>query len=156
MNRYFKRRVSKGPKLEKDEDNSDLESVASEEFEQYMAENADVDFAADMKAKPKAGKKAKKRSGDEDEESDEEEDGNFDDLEAAEMDSEDDFGQDEDFQDAFKEFDDMLDDVTVPGTEQDEDKMDDEDGEIGFNEEDVEFSEGNQISSFFFKFENFH
>ena len=114
--RYFKRRSSmKGPsRIGEDDDLEDMESVASEDFEQYLAENADLDFAADMKPKSKTDKSKKKKKGEEDEEDDDVDAGSESDLDAAECDSEDDFDGDADFQDAFKDFDEMLNDDTLP------------------------------------------
>ena len=152
--RYFKRRASKMPvKIKRDEDDddvSDMESVASEEFEEYLAQGADFDFASDMKAKPKADKKKKKTDDDGEEDKESDEGGAGSDLDAAEMDSdEEDFENDDDFQDAFKDFDDMLNESTaadeelVDGEEVDLGEPLDEEG--GFREEDVEFSDGKQF-----------
>ena len=149
--RYFKQRSGKNPKArkedgdDKDDDEeigSDFESVADEGFDEYLAQSADFDFAADLKGKPKTDK-AKKKKKEADEEDDEEEEGGADsDLEAAEMDSDEDFEGDEEFQDAFKDFDDMLND-TEPPKEEDDESEDGSGSEEGFNEEDAEFSDGN-------------
>lgn len=145
--RYFKQRTSKGPRLEKDsdDDNSDLESVASEEFEEYLAKQTDIDFASGIKSKSKTDKTKKKTADAEDEEGDdgEEEDGD-DELEAAEVDSEEDFDNDEEFQDAFKDFDDMLNDAPEGGEVSDGENADSGE-EGGFREDDVEFSDGTKI-----------
>ena len=64
------------------------------------------------------------------------------DLEDAEVDSDEDFDNDEEFQDAFKDFDDMLNDTTA-ADEDDGGELDGEDDDEGdFREEDVEFSDG--------------
>lgn len=148
--RYFKQRSGKNPKArkekgdDKDDDEeigSDFESVADEEFDEYLAQSADFDFAADLKGKPKADKTKKKKKEDDEEDDEEEEGGADSDLEAAEMDSDEDFEGDEEFQDAFKDFDDMLND-TEPVKEDDDEPEDDGDSEEGFNEEDAEFSDG--------------
>ncbi|XP_059352378.1 CCAAT/enhancer-binding protein zeta-like isoform X2 [Daphnia carinata] len=141
---YFKQRISRGPRAEKnsDDDDSDHESVASEEFEQYLAEN--TDFASDMKPKSKPDKKKKKSDKDGEDEDDEEVDGDGeDDLQDAEVDSEEDFDNDEEFQDAFKDFDDMIDGSNASDIEGgDEDLGEDDLEEGGFREEDVAFSDG--------------
>ncbi|KZS20710.1 CCAAT/enhancer-binding protein zeta [Daphnia magna] len=140
---YFKQRISKGSRVEKDsdDDDSDHESVASEEFEQYLAEN--TDFASDMKPKSKIDKKKKKGDKDGEDEDDEEVDGEGeDDLQDAEVDSEEDFDNDKEFQDAFKDFDDMIDGSNASDVEdEDEDFGEDDLEEGGFREEDVAFSD---------------
>ena len=155
MRRYFKQRATSKGTSKNDDD--DLESVGSEDFEQYLADSADVDFAAGVKGKSEKTKKKKK-----DDEEDDEEGSGESDLEAAEGDSDEDFGQDEDFDEAFKEFDDMIneagtsdkadaeddgagEDSDVSDLEddgEDDESDDDEDDENGFREEDVDFSEG--------------
>lgn len=152
--RYFKQRTSRGPRLEKDsdDDNSDLESVASEEFQDYLATQTDIDFASEVKPKSKTEKTKKKSANAEEEDGEDgEEDDGDDDLDAAEMDSEEDFDNDEEFQDAFKDFDDMLNDV--PEIEEGGSIGEDEDfgEEGGFREEDVEFSDGTDIYLLFSK-----
>lgn len=141
--------------------------MASEDFENYLAENTDLDFASVVK-KPKTDKIKKKKD---DEEEDDDNDSETD-LDAAECDSDDDYDKDEDFQDAFKDFDDMLNDKSIPNLadgenrediddeddtndedddedeDTDEDTDDDEfsdeenDESLGFREEDVDFSDG--------------
>ena len=140
--RYFKQRTIKGPRLEKnsDDDNSDLESVASDEFEQYLAEN--TDFASEIKPKSKTEKTKKKKKDTEEGDEEEGEENDLEDLEEAEMDSEEDFDNDDEFQDAFKDFDDMLNEEPGDVDENLEGKQDDESDEEGFREEDVEFSNG--------------
>lgn len=70
-----------------------------------------------------------------------------DELEAAEVDSEEDFDNDDEFQDAFKEFDNMLNDVPEDedgGGALDADNSDSEE-EGGFREDDVAFSDGTDL-----------
>ncbi|KAI9556412.1 hypothetical protein GHT06_018986 [Daphnia sinensis] len=140
---YFKQRISRDPRVEKnsDDDDSDHESVASEEFEQYLAEN--TDFASDMKPKSKSDKKKKKSDKDGEDEDDEEADGDGDDdLQDAEVDSEEDFDNDKEFQDAFKDFDDMIDGNNASDVEDEDENLDEDDlEEGGFREEDVAFSD---------------
>merc|ERR1712136_357374 len=96
---YFQRRSSKkgiSKSGDEDDNDSDLESVASEDFENYLAENTDLDFASVVK-KPKTDKIKKKKDDEEDDDNDSETD-----LDAAECDSDDGYDKDEDFQDAFK------------------------------------------------------
>merc|ERR1712071_616817 len=77
--------------------------------------------------------------------------------EAAEMDSDDDYDKDKDFQDAFKDFDEMLNDKSIPdlsneneedddeeGEADDESDDDDDDDEPGFREEEVDFSDAEE------------
>merc|ERR1712071_14569 len=153
---YFQRRSSKkgqskvDDKDDKDDMDSDMESIASEDFEQYIADHTDLDFASAIKPKTKAEKAKKKKEAD-DEEDDEA--GSESDLEAAEMDSDDDYDKDKDFQDAFKDFDEMLNDKSIPDLsnenedddendesddeDDDESDDDDDDDEPGFREEEV-------------------
>lgn len=125
-------------KKDSDEDDSDLESVASEEFEQYLLES--TDFASEVKSKSKAEKKKKKST--EEDDGDADEDDHDEDIEEAEIDSEEDFDNDDEFQDAFKDFDDML--KEDPGeVSQHQTVNEDESSDEGeFREEDVEFSNG--------------
>merc|ERR1712071_209431 len=154
---YFQRRSSKkgqskvDDKDDKDDMDSDMESIASEDFEQYIADHTDLDFASAIKPKTKAEKAKKKKEAD-DEEDDEA--GSESDLEAAEMDSDDDYDKDKDFQDAFKDFDEMLNDKSIPDLsnenededendesddeDDDESDDDDDDDEPGFREEEVD------------------
>jgi hypothetical protein len=116
-------------------DDDDVESVASEDFDRYLAESGDLDFASGVKAKSKEDKKKKSKPGEEEEEN---ESGEESDLDAAEDDtsSEEDFDGDEEFEEAFKDFDDMLiEDTAAPN---------DEEG-VAFNEEDVPFSDGKRF-----------
>lgn len=168
---YFKQRATTvGTKLEKekrkdddDDDGSDVDSVASEEFEEYLMKGAVLDFSADMKAKPKAVKKKKTN-----EDGSDGEEGAASDIDDAEADEEEDFDEDEEFQNAFKDFDDMLNDTEPadgPGEEDsgadgssDEEDFDDdvdqadlgtsdeEENADGIREEDIEFSDGNHLA----------
>merc|ERR1712071_573915 len=136
---YFQRRSSKkgqskvDDKDDKDDMDSDMESIASEDFEQYIADHTDLDFASAIKPKTKAEKAKKKKEAD-DEEDDEA--GSESDLEAAEMDSDDDYDKDKDFQDAFKDFDEMLNDKSIPDLSNENEEDDDEEGEADDEDED--------------------
>lgn len=141
--RYFTQRSSaKGFSQDKDDD---VESVGSDDFEQYLADSAHLDFASEIKPKGTKDKKKKKSRQEEDDDDEEEEAGSESDLDAAENESEDGFDDDEDFKNAFADFDDMLNEdvsgVRV-GAEGAEDAQDEDDDELGFREEDVEFSDG--------------
>ncbi len=134
---YFKQQATTvGTKLDKekrkeddDDDGSDVESVASEEFEEYLSKSAVLDFSADMKAKPKADKKNKAK-----EEDSEGEDGGASDVDDAEADEDEDFDEDEEFQNAFKGFDDMLND-TEPAGEGGEEERSEGSGDEDFDED---------------------
>ena len=139
--RYFQRRSSKkgiAKAAEEEEIDSDLESVVSEDFEKYLAENTDLDFASVVKKPKSKAEKIKKKRGNDEEEDDDDNDSETD-LDAAECDSADDYDQDKDFQEAFKDFDEMLNDKSIPDLAAggDVEDMDDEDDEMdGDDDED--------------------
>merc|ERR1712071_208955 len=138
---YFQRRSSKkgiAKAAEEEEIDSDLESVVSEDFEKYLAENTDLDFASVVKKPKSKAEKIKKKRGNDEEEDDDDNDSETD-LDAAECDSADDYDQDKDFQEAFKDFDEMLNDKSIPDLAAggDVEDMDDEDDEMdGDDDED--------------------
>lgn len=94
---------------EKEEENSDLESVTSEDFERILEkfepgfEKEDLNFAKDIKKGKKKLRKMEKKK-EEDEDSDE--------FDMNDDDDEDiDFEEDEEYQEAFKDFDDEIEDA---------------------------------------------
>ena len=152
--RYFTRRSSgKGFSQDKDDD---IESVGSEDFEKYLADSGTLDFASEIKPKAKDKKKAKSSRQREDDGADEGDgSGSESYLDVAENASEEDFDEDDDFKNAFNDFDDMLNedvsgvrlDAAAAGDADDDEDDEDDDGdddgdELGFREEDVEFSDG--------------
>ncbi|XP_022242297.1 CCAAT/enhancer-binding protein zeta-like [Limulus polyphemus] len=129
---YFcKHRVKKS----KAHDDSDVESVASDEFEKYVLEKFEpggktskIDFAQEVNRQKQKSNTKKKKNSDEDMKND-------DDLDSLE--NEDfDFNDDVDFQNAFKEFDDDLEDNKG---EYDEDMFDEENA--AFSEDDPDLME---------------
>ena len=123
-------------------DDDDVESVASEDFDRYLAESGDLDFASGIKAKSKEDRKKKRKPEVEEEEN---ESGEESDLDAAENEtsSEEDFDGDDEFDEAFKVFDDMLNEDTGAPDDEELDQGDDEEG--AFNEEDISFSDGKRF-----------
>merc|ERR1712136_173996 len=108
---YFQRRSSKkgiSKSGDEDDNDSDLESVASEDFENYLAENTDLDFASVVK-KPKTDKIKKKKDDeeeDEDDDEDEDTDEDTDDDEFSDEENDESLGfreEDVDFSDAEEE-----------------------------------------------------
>lgn len=141
--RYLKQRneVKKHIKKETDEDNEDIESVNSEEFNDMLdrmgsgQDFADLDIAADIVPRKKKGAKAGSDSDEDDDDDDNEEDSHADSEDNDIIDNDDDDDAAEDFdEDALEDDDDLQDLSNIDLADVDDEDLSD----IEFNDSDDE------------------